>query len=413
MKKIFLSLLAILALLLCGCQSQPDPDAIDFSTAPTLPAEEIPELPVLQHSMSGSEKAPKTCAPTSDGIFIAEDTDYGLFSRIYFAELGTGVVYPICAKVNCNHETEECTAMVYGWDYHFDGTYFYHISTWNSANSYLVRQKPDGSDQEIVFRTAEESNQPTSITTITSIVYEGEMVYFTTYGTTFDMENENVSNCDMIAVGNLATGRIITIPLKFSDDSSASSLILQGKYGDYLIAEYTRRTSVLREQYAITGFLLDMNTHEITVLYEDSYSSTEPPCIAKRFSIDEGIIILDEGRIQIIDLEEQKCYRLTDESTVKLWVLDGNWIYNRLEYDATESGYYVQSITAGESRVWPENMEDIESMDFAYRPNHAELDYFIVDVWVGDEKKYATIQKDDFWAGNREFQFYPDWAALF
>lgn len=276
MKKLILILLCIVVFL-CGCSEESAPDVFDFSTAPTLPVEEIMELPILCHSEYGVQTAPKMCMPTEEGIFISEDTDYGLFRRIYFAELDTGEVYPLCAKVNCSHETEECSAMAYGWDYHYDGTYFYHVSTWNSANSYLVRQRADGSDQETVFRLAKETNQPTSITTIGTIVYEGTMAYFTTFGTFIDSETQEVSHGETIAFADLTTGEITTIPMNFGD----ATLVLKGKYGDNLIVSYTKKTSLMNEQYYLTGFLLDLNTYDITVLYEDSYSPSEPPSTSK------------------------------------------------------------------------------------------------------------------------------------
>ena len=45
-----------LMLLFCGCQSEPDPDAIDSSTAPTLPVEEITELPTLALQEDGTDR---------------------------------------------------------------------------------------------------------------------------------------------------------------------------------------------------------------------------------------------------------------------------------------------------------------------------------------------------------------------
>lgn len=111
MKKLIPILLCIVALL-CGCQSEPDPEVINFKDKPTLPIEEVSELPYLTPVKDGVNPANSIEIETDVGKTVGqwmdgEQSDYTLIS---FEDPETGETYPLCARANCTHDSFDCPA---------------------------------------------------------------------------------------------------------------------------------------------------------------------------------------------------------------------------------------------------------------------------------------------------------------
>ena len=94
MKKKLLILFTILTLLLCGCQSEPDPEAIDFSTAPTIPIEEVADFPLLDLEGNGrNTNLQGDHMETEIGMFLMKQVGDTFGRILHFFDYTTDTVY--------------------------------------------------------------------------------------------------------------------------------------------------------------------------------------------------------------------------------------------------------------------------------------------------------------------------------
>lgn len=388
MKKIFLSLLAILTLLLCGCQSQPDPNAISFEGRPTLPVESITGLPALELGEDGSTSNWGFDLETSIGIFRQVDTGGDGINHflLTFEDFSTGESYPLCAKVNCAHDNRDCPA--FGQRYqsmHYDGEYLYLVGVEDSyANVQTVhvvmRQKLDGTDRKVVYRPA---NVPENgAFDMNMCVFKDGCIYYVGYGTVFNPDTAELKNSEVVYIGDLTTGETTRIPISFSDGSNGSTLTLHGMYGRELFFKRTTGGErLLIDDMLEVFFLLNVDTYEITVIRQipgdehRSYSASyENGMIYFRFQktpneINQSATIIGDesetsysihdGDIWILDLCNRKILEIEDQHLSHdngLEVKDGEpyWVYLTYNDDRSVVTKYAQNVATGEVFLYNE-----------------------------------------------------------
>lgn len=389
MKKKCFILLAILALLLCGCQSQPDPDAISFEGKPTLPVESITELPTLELGDDGSTSNWGFDLKTEIGIFRQEDTGGDGMNHwlLTFEDFATGETYPLCTKINCTHDTRDCAA--FGQRYvslHYDGEYLYLVGVedpYADAQTVhvVMRQKLDGTDRKVVYRPA---NVPENGSfNMNMCVFKDGCIYYVGYGTIFNPETAELKNSEVVYIGDLTTGETTMIPISFSDGGNGSTLNLHGMYGRELFFKRTTGgDGLLADDMLEVFFLLNVDTHEITVIRQihpdterRAYSySFENGLIYFRFQktpneiSEQATIIGDEsetsysiydGDVWIIDLCNRKVLEIKDQHLSHdngLEVQDGEpyWVYLTYNDDRSVVTKYAQNVTTGEACLYNE-----------------------------------------------------------
>lgn len=385
MKKICLLLLA-LTLFLCGCQSEADPEAIDFSTAPTFPMEEITQLPTLELIEDGSESNWGFELETEIGIFLQKqiETDDGNYFVLTFDDFSIGESYPLCPKINCTHDSSECSA--FGQRYkslYYDGTHLYLVGTeyLEAAQVDVVyRQKLDGTDRQVVYRPHQVPENSTF--TMDLCVFKDGKIYYVGMGTVFNPETGDLRTGEQIYIGDLTTGETTAIPIEFNDGSSGSTLTLRGMYGNELILLRTTGNEgfFVEDTYHEMFFLLNVDTGEITVIMEivggnrAYYSSFEHGLMYFRFQdtpneiSEKATIIGDEndtsysiydGDVKIVDIRNRKIYQMTDiplSHRNGLEVQDGEpyWVYLTYNDDRSVVTKYAQNVQTGETYLYNE-----------------------------------------------------------
>lgn len=386
MKKVILILLCVMVLF-CGCaKEEPNPDAIDFSTAPTLPVEEITELPTLELVNDGSESNWGFELETEIGIFdqVQIETDDGNGFVQTFHDFSTGESYPLCAKVNCTHNSSECSA--FGQRYksmHYDGTHLYLVGTEYSETAQIdvvYRQNLDGTDRQVVYRP---DNVPENSTfTMNLCVFKDGKIYYVGMGTVFDPDTLEIQTGEQIFIGDLTTGETTFIPIEFIDGSGGSTLTLRGMYGNELILLRTTGNEgfFVEDTYHEVFFLLNVDNGEITVIKEilganRAYScSFEHGLMYFRFQntpneINESAIIIGDerrtsysiydGDVWIVDLGNCKVLELKDQHLSHdngLEVKNGEpyWVYLIYNDDRSEVTKYAQNVQTGERTLYSE-----------------------------------------------------------
>ena len=264
----------VAALLLCGCQSQPDPDAISFEGKSTLPVEEITELPTLELVHDGSESNWGFDLETEIGIFRQEDMeDDGIYHFLLtFEDFATGETYPLCPKINCTHDNLDCPA--FGQMYksmYYDGTHLYLVGSEyleSTQMDVVYRQNLDGTEREVVYRP---DNVPENSTfTMNLCVFKDGKIYYVGMGTVFNPETGDIQTGEQIFIGDLTTGETTSIPIEFNDGSNGSTLTLRGMYGNELILLRTTGNEgfFVEDTYHEVFFLLNVDNGEITVIKE-------------------------------------------------------------------------------------------------------------------------------------------------
>lgn len=394
MKKKFLILLAILALLLCGCQSEPDPDAISFDDKPTLPVESITELPTMELGHDGSTSNWGFDLETPIGIFRQEFVDDGTGANGYFVlafeDFTTGETYPLCPKINCTHDNRDCPA--FGQRYesmHYDGEYLYLVGREDpyadtQTVHVVMRQKLDGTDREVVYRPA---NVPENGRfTMNQCVFKDGCIYYVGYGTVFNPDTAELKNSEVVYIGDLTTGETTMIPISFSDGSNGTTLNLYGMYGRELF--FKRSTGGDEGLFASEAdilemyFLLNVDSHEITVIRQ-LHPDTERRAFSHSFEnglvyfrfqktpneiSEQATIIGDEskssysiydGDVWIIDLHNRRVLEIVDQHLSHdngLEVKDGEpyWFYLTYNDDRSVVTKYAQNVTTGETFLYNE-----------------------------------------------------------
>lgn len=385
MKKVILILLCAMVLL-CGCQSNPNPDAISFEGKPTLPVEEITELPTLELVNDGSESNWGFELETEIGIFdqVQIETDDGNQFVLTFHDFSTGETYPLCPKINCTHDNRDCSA--FGQRYHsmyYDGRHLYLVGTEYSETAQIdvvYRQNLDGTEREVVYRP---DNVPENSTfTMNLCVFKDGKIYYVGMGTTFDPDTLEIQTGEQIFIGDLTTGETTSIPIEFNDGSSGSTLTLRGMYGNELILLRTTGNEgfFVEDTYHEVFFLLNVDNGEITVIKEilggnRAYScSFEHGLMYFRFQntpneINQSTTIIGDelktsysiydGDVWIVDLCSRKVLELKDQHLSHdngLELKDGEpyWIYLTYNEDRSEVIKYAQNVHTGERTLYNE-----------------------------------------------------------
>lgn len=387
MKQKCFILLVILALLLCGCgKEEPDPDAINFDGKPTLPVEEITELPTLELVEDGSESNWGFELKTEIGIFRQEDMEGdGIYHFLLtFEDFATGETYPLCPKINCTHDNLDCPA--FGQRYHsmyYDGTHLYLVGTEYSETAQIdvvYRQNLDGTDRQVVYRpdnVPEKGNFSMHLS-----VFKDGKIYYVGLGTVFNPETGDIQTGEQIFIGDLTTGETTAIPIEFNDGSGGSTLTLRGMYGNELILLRTTGNEgfFVEDTYHEMFFLLNVDTGEITVIMEilggnRAYScSFEHGLMYFRFKdtpneINENATIIGDendtsysiydGDVKIVDIRNRKIYQITDipiSHRNGLEVQNGvpYWVYMTYNDDRSVVTKYAQNVQTGETYLYNE-----------------------------------------------------------
>lgn len=388
MKKKCFILLAILALLLCGCQSEPDPDAINFEGKPTLPVEEITGLPALELVEDGSESNWGFALETEIGIFSQADMEGNGMNHflLTFEDVATGETYPLCPKINCTHDNQDCPA--YGQRYesmHYDGEYLYLVGREDpyadtKTVHVVMRQNLDGTDRKVVYRPA---NVPENGQfTMNMCVFKDGKIYYVGMGTVFNPETGNIQKGEQIFIGDLTTGETTAIPIEFNDGSGGSTLTLRGMYGNELILLRTTGNEgiFVEDTYHEVFFLLNVDTGEITVITEIEGGNRAFSCSFEHglmyFRLQDtpneinesATIIGDESRnsysiydgdVRIVDLRNRVIYEMNDIPLAHgngIEVKDGepHWVYLTYNDDRSIVTKYAQNVQTGETFLYNE-----------------------------------------------------------
>lgn len=390
MKKTLCIIIIAMMLILCACGKQePDPDAIRFDDKPTLPVESITELPTLELVEDGITSNWGFDLETPTGIFRQEDMggDGMNHSLLTFEDFATGETYPLCTKINCTHNNQDCPA--YGQRYesmYYDGEYLYLVGQEDPyANVQTVhvvmRQNLNGTDRKVVYRPA---NVPEDgAFRMHHCVFKDGCIYYVGYGTVFNPDTGDLKNSEVVYIGNLTTGETTMIPISFSDGSNGSTLTLQGMYGrELFFKRSTGGDSLLSDDLLEVFFLLNVDTYEITVIRQvhpgvegrACYHSFEHGLLYFLFKktpneiSKEATIIGDEsqtsysiydGDVWIVDLCNRKVLEIEDQHLSHdngLEVKDGDpyWVYLTYNDDRSVVTKFAQNVITGEAFLYNE-----------------------------------------------------------
>ena len=388
MKKKCFILLAILAMLFCGCaKEEPNPDAIDFSTAPTLPVEEIPELPSLELVEDGVESNWGFDLETEIGIFRQEFIDHGdndSYFLLFFEDRATGENYPLCTRINCTHDSRECSAYSpYYTSMHYDGKYLYLVGKENpeATTDVVIRQNLDGTDRKVVYRP---DHVPESGSfSMNTCVFRDGCVYYSGWGTVFDPETAEIKMTERVFIGNLTTGKTTMIPIEFYGRGMGTTLTIHGMYGkEPFILRTTGNEGILPvSSYHEMFFLLNVDTFDITVVMELTGDCKRAfDCALKQGLVyfrfqntsnevnQNAVIIGDEndpsyslydGDVRIVDISNRKVYEMTDlhlshDNGLEVKAGDPYWVYLTYNEDRSVVTKYAQNVQTGEVYLYNE-----------------------------------------------------------
>lgn len=382
MKKL-ISILFCIMVLLCGCQSEPDPDAIDFSTAPTFAMDEITDYPTFTPLNNGARPTGYSELITDIGRFYFDhvpDPEGGENAILMFEDFSSGESYPLCAKVNCSHtmDSESCGAFfeIEPWQMHYDGTWLYLVDyeNWGEGPAHigLIRRKPDGSDREVLIAPRGKENE---ICTIERCIFHGNTVYFEMNvmrpGASLGEAAQHITR---FCVGDLSTGEYEVLPGRFDDCT------IEGVCGTELIVHRVTGNGGFEplENYTDLFFLLDIHSGEINVILEikggDRTYATNPEAGWMYFEKDngydywvvyedipvandpeEGMFSTNTGDRYFADIPNRKLYKWSD---VAIFSGDGMrkgyWVYMEWNEEHTAAIKYARSIETGETFLYDE-----------------------------------------------------------
>ena len=391
MKK-FIPILLFIMSLLCGCQSEPDPEAVNFDDKPTLPIEEVKELPLLTPVKDGTYVSnSKVEIETELGKIVGQhmDGEQSDYTLICFQDPETGETYPLCARANCTHDSFDCPAyQMFLEGMHYDGEYLYIVGqellneSW--LNDVLIRQRLDGSDREIVCQLTDTSQGGTA--SVSYPVFRDGRMYYMVFGGIVDKETRKVNTKEQIFVADLATGEVSSIPLNFNDGGTGNTTHIRGMYGKELILErYTDEVGLQRDtDYRFLYFLLNVETYEITVIldvmdiqgggklgrdYQIEYGLLWFQLRESDYEVNENATIIGDeeqdyyslydGDLQVVDLQNRKIYQMSDVPLAYrngIRDKDGQvyWIYQTYNDDRSVVTKYAQNVTTGETFLYNE-----------------------------------------------------------
>ena len=382
MKKLIPILLCVIVIL-CGCQSEAEPENIDFSTAPTFPVEEITDYPVMELKNDGAESTGHWGLNTDIGRFYFDhvpDPQGGENAILMFEDVSSGESYPLCAKVNCAHtrDSEGCGAFfnIEPYQMHYDGTFLDLVDheEWGVGLAHigLIRQKPDGSDREVLISPRGKENETC---TIQKCIFQGNTVYFELEimrpGASLGQAAQYIKR---FCVGDLTTGEYEVLPGRYDDCT------LIGIHGSELLIKRTTGNGGWEplENFTELFFLLDIETGEITVMLEikggDRSYSTDAEAgylyLIKDDGYDYWVVYEDipvtndpemeefssnTGDRYFVDIPNRKVYKWSD---VEIFYKDGSragyWLYLKWDEGHTSATRYARSIETGEEFLYDE-----------------------------------------------------------
>lgn len=415
MKKYILA--AILTVfLLTGCSEDTYPQ-VSFENVPTIPVAEVVEIPDFQITFGAKGKY------SEEGVFFAVRDEESSKRTLYFADSSTDAIYPLCARPNCSHDTDECPAHMKVSNLYFIGEYLYFVEDCTEVSGAeeerIVRQRPDGSDRQNLFRQEAAQYESASIH---STFYDGDTVYFTTFGSVFDPESGEILSGEHIYVGDLKTGKARMIPMEFGEGNGTTLAIL-GKYGNELLIQRQFGGSGLTPErnYHEAFFFLDLDTCKITLIAEftlddkRSWDMVGQSLLYFKLNWSESQYIMThekEGELYrqtcdvlVIDLENRTGYRKNGVTLTKSMLSDEFYIYFEWNEDQTAFTKMIKDLRSGEVCAYPQNVPDM-----VYPVRIGKSIYF--QVWSEDGKQYiARINEDDFWNGNPAYFVFPEWAC--
>lgn len=409
MKYIWAALLT--AFLLTGCSEDTYPQ-VSFENVATIPVEEVTEIPDFQITFGAKGKY------SEEGLFFTVADKDSSNHTLYFADSSTDAIYPLCARPNCSHDTEECPARLKITNLYFDGKYLYFVEDSGFQGTCIMRQRPDGSDRETLFRQDAEKHATAKIH---STYYAGDTVYFSTFGSTFDPESGEIFSGEHIFVGDLKTREMRMLPMEFGEGNGTTLAIL-GKYGNELLIQRQFGGSGINPErnYHEAFFFLDLDTCKITLIAEftlddkRAWDMVGQSLLYFKLNWSESEYIMTheiEGELYrqtcdvlVIDLENRTGYRMNGVTLTKSMLSDEFYIYYDWNEDYTAFTKRIMDLRSAEVRTYPQNVPD---MVFPVRTG--KRIYF--QVWSEDGKQYiARINEDDFWNGNPDYFVFPEWA---
>ena len=201
---------------------------------------------------------------SNDGVFFFSKEE-GLLK---FEDWESNTVYPLCAKPNCLHDSEECTAWFPADEtppeaLYYDGEYLYFEKSGDAGETIFYRQNLDGSDRKQLF--LQEGYLASGV------VYDGDEVYYLTamaggeddQGTAMVLEYS--LNC-----GKLSGGKSEQLPYRWTVKLGDVSLL--GKYERQVVLRHSVQTGETESDgwpvSEETLFVLNLDSGEITGLGE-------------------------------------------------------------------------------------------------------------------------------------------------
>lgn len=436
MKNLIMMLL-LAAVLLCGCGGgeEGDPEMVDFSTAPTIPIEEVKEFPLLELEGNGTKPTFHGWqVEAENGMFLMKQVGTTFGNVLHFFDYTTGEAYPACVAPNCTHDSEDCPAYFYdGRLIHYDGEWLYY--TVQEKGSYvLMRQRPDGSDRKQVFET-NESGKPNVIAQMDGEVYADGILYFHMSGVLFDPETATMESGEKICALDLKTGKVTAFPYEFGDNSNSGTTYIQGMYGDNLMVTHrTSKKSLGKEAYTETWFLLNVKTQEILVLKQFHYDDKGNHDFgAYQINVAQGLVVVQindtyvasvpvanagekkagmlTGQRLVFDLEHLKGYLVTEEADLSIYddILDGYYQHFVWNEDRTAVTPMFRDLATGEDIPMPDTLSGI-----CWYNLRSIGDHYFFNIDPGEAENYTVaITRENFWAGDPQFIKVPEWASVY
>lgn len=425
----------LLCLTLCAC-AQPDPDVMDLAACSTIPVEDVTDFPLISNDSMGASVAQSSYIPTEDGIFLVKMTriDETGWSPdpafLWYDDFASGELYPVCTKSNCTHDSYDCNAYFPNAQYlHYDGEYIYYFT---GTQPSLWRMKPDGTDRKLIFHTTEDKG---SLPTILGAVYSGRKVYFCYYGALRNPETMELEGGDFLCVGDLDTGELEILPVRFQRNRNGSTLSLHGICGDQLLVRHSLIVShnTLYHKNEETRFLLDVNTCDVTIVARWDWDTwNDNSGIAYGYNLRQGIMLLREktgevfesayadgsqanleaGNRILVDLNAGKAYRQTGLDELSYWeqIIENRVRLEHWSEDGSFVERYVLDLATGERTADAWGTVWMRVVDY----NYTAGDYYLIFDYSEDgNPRYGKIRKDAYWAGEHDaVEYYPAWVVL-